>query len=88
MAEILHREGIAIGQEAKAFKAATGETTRWTNTTFSGMPTFQISPSYANYPIIRQIEHIYSLWMTSPASLIFIMLVGFFIGSSCPKGTK
>lgn len=73
------QQGIAIGQEAKAFKEATGETTRWTNTTFSGMPTFQISPSYANYPIIRQIEHIYSLWMTSPASLIFIMLVGFFI---------
>lgn len=73
------QQGIAIGQEAKAFKEATGETTRWTNTTFSGMPTFQISPSYANFPIIRQIEHIYSLWMTSPASLIFIMLVGFFI---------
>ena len=73
------QQGIAIGQEAKAFKEATGETTRWTNTTFSGMPTFQISPSYANYPIIRHIEHAYSLWMTSPASLVFIMLVGFFI---------
>ena len=43
------------------------------------MPTFQISPAYANHPIIRAVEDIYTLWMTSPASLIFMMLVGFFI---------
>lgn len=73
------QQGIAIGQEAKAFREAAGETTRWTNTTFSGMPTFQISPSYANYLVIRHIEHIYSLWLATPASLIFIMMLGFFI---------
>ena len=73
------QQGIAIGQEAKAFKEATGETTRWSNTTFSGMPTFQISPSYSNNDIIRSVEHIYRLWMSSPASYLFIMLVGFFI---------
>lgn len=42
------QQGIAIGQEGKAFREATGETTRWTNSAFSGMPNFQISPSYAN----------------------------------------
>lgn len=73
------QQGIALGQEAKLYKEATGETTRWTNTSFSGMPTFQISPAYANHPIIRAVEDIYTLWMTSPASLIFMMLVGFFI---------
>lgn len=73
------QQGIAIGQEAKAFKEATGETTRWSNTTFSGMPTFQISPSYSNNDIIRTIGHIYQLWMSSPASYLFMMLVGFFI---------
>lgn len=73
------QQGIAIGQEAKAFKEATGETTRWSNTTFSGMPTFQISPSYSNNSIIRTIGNIYSLWMSSPASYLFIMLTGFFI---------
>lgn len=40
------QQGIAIGQEAKAFAEATGETSRWTNSLFSGMPTFQIAPSY------------------------------------------
>ncbi len=73
------QQGIASGQEAKLYKEATGETSRWTNSLFSGMPTFQIAPSYANYPFIRQIENAYSLWMTSPASLVFIMLTGFFI---------
>ena len=37
------QQGIAIGQEGKAFREATGETTRWTNSLFSGMPNFQIS---------------------------------------------
>ncbi len=73
------QQGMALGQEAKAFKEATGETSRWTNSTFSGMPTFQIAPSYANYPIIRWIENAYSLWMSNPVSWVFIMLVGFFI---------
>ena len=73
------QQGIAIGQEAKAFKEATGETSRWTNTTFSGMPTFQISPSYSNNNIIRTIGNVYSLWMNNPASYLFIMLTGFFI---------
>ena len=40
------QQGIAIGQEAKAFTEATGETTRWTNSVLSGMPTFQIATSY------------------------------------------
>lgn len=73
------QQGIAIGQEAKAFREATGETTRWTNTTFSGMPTYQISPSYSNNHIISTIEDIYSLWMNNPASYLFMMLTGFFI---------
>ena len=73
------QQGIAIGHEIKTFKEATGETSRWTNSAFSGMPTFQIAPSYANHPMIQQIERIYRLWTASPASLIFIMLTGFFI---------
>ena len=41
-------QGAAIGQEAKAFEEATGEKALWTNSVFSGMPTFQISPSYSS----------------------------------------
>lgn len=73
------QQGIAIGQEAKAFKEQTGEVTRWTNTSFSGMPTYQISPSYSNNEVIKVIEKIYRLGMAQPVSHIFIMMVGFFI---------
>lgn len=81
------QQGIAIGQEGKAFREATGETTRWTNSLFSGMPNFQISPSYANNYWMGQIGRIYHLGLQSPASLVFIMMLGFFhpiIGNENP----
>lgn len=44
------QQGAAIGQEAKAYAETTGISSRWTGSLFSGMPTFQISPSYpSNY---------------------------------------
>ena len=79
------QQGIAIGQEGKAFREATGETTRWTNSLFSGMPDFQISPSYANNYWMGQIGRIYHLGLQSPASLVFIMMLGFFILLSAMK---
>ena len=72
-------QGIANGQEAKAFEEATGETTRWTNSLFSGMPTFQISPSYGSSKLITAVERAYSLWLPNPANLIFVMMLGFYI---------
>ena len=72
-------QGVANGQEAKAFEEATGETTRWTNSLFSGMPTFQISPSYGSSSLVKAVERAYSLWLPNPANLIFIMMLGFYI---------
>ena len=73
------QQGIAIGQEAKSFNEATGETTRWTNSLFGGMPNFQISPSYENNKVLKVIEKIYSLGLPIPVSYIYIMAIGFFI---------
>ena len=39
-------EGVGAGQEAKEYYEKTGERTRWTNSIFGGMPTYQMSPSY------------------------------------------
>ncbi len=73
------QQGTAINQEKNLFLEQTGEMTRWTNSIFGGMPTYQSSPSYAINPIIKVITSIYSLFLTSPASLLFIMMLGFFI---------
>lgn len=73
------QQGAAIGQEAKAYAEQTGEVSRWTNSLFSGMPTFQISPSYPSSSLYRWINSVMGLWLPSPSSLIAMMMVGFFI---------
>lgn len=73
------QQGAAIGQEVKAFSEETGEMSRWTNSLFSGMPNFQIAPSYPSNDLISWIGKAYSLWFPSPVNLIFIMMLGFFI---------
>ena len=78
-------QGIANGQEAVAYKEKTGETTRWTNSLFSGMPNFQISPSYPANKVLSGFEKVYSLWLPVPANLLFIMMLGFFIMCLCMK---
>lgn len=78
-------QGIANGQEGKAFTEATGETTRWTNSLFSGMPNFQISPSYPANETLSWIGRAFSLWLPSPANLLFAMMLGFFIMGLCYK---
>ncbi len=78
-------QGLANGQEGKAFHESTGETTRWTNSLFSGMPNFQISPSYASSGLLGWIAGLYTLWLPSPANLLFAMMLGFFIMCLCLK---
>lgn len=73
------RQGIANGHEAKTFEAATGEQTRWTNSLFSGMPTFQISPDYPSNHLFNWINTVMGLGLPSPANLLLMMMLGFFI---------
>lgn len=73
------QQGAAIGHEAEAFYEATGETTRWTNSLFSGMPTFQISPSYPSNSLISWVNTLMGLGLPSPANLVAMMMIGFFI---------
>ena len=72
-------QGAANGQEAKAFYEETGEKTCWTNSLFGGMPTFQIAPSYESTSWISTVQKIYTLGLPSPVSLLFMMMVGFYI---------
>lgn len=72
-------QGAAIGQEAKAFEEATGEKSMWTNSVFSGMPTFQISPSYPSNSLFDWINSLFGAFLPSPANLLVMMMLGFYI---------
>ena len=73
------QQGIANGEEARAFAEATGETTRWTNSLFGGMPTFQISPSYPSNSLFSWIGTVYSLGLPSASGLLMMMMMGMYI---------
>lgn len=76
-------QGIANGQEGKAFHEATGETTRWTDSLFGGMPNFQIAPSYPANDMLGWVSKVYTLGLPAPAGLLFAMMLGFFIMGLC-----
>lgn len=73
------QQGLAIGHEVKVYAEQTGEMPRWTGSLFSGMPTFQIAPTYSSNAPLKGLQHVYNLWLVSPVSLLFIMMLGFYI---------
>jgi len=75
------QQGAAIGQEVKAYmeENSGAEEPRWTNSLFSGMPTFQISPSYPSDTLFRWITTIYGAGLPSPSNLLFMMMTGMLI---------
>lgn len=79
------QQGLANGHEGQVFEAETGEQTRWTNSLFGGMPTFQISPSYPANEFLTWIQSVYMLGLPSPANLLFGLMLGFFIMCLCFK---
>ena len=75
-----HSGGMGAVSEMEAYrKSHDGERTRWTNTLFSGMPTYQIAPSYPSTEKLSKVESVYKLWLPDYMVLVFIMLLGFYI---------
>ena len=72
-------QGVANGQEYKAYMEQTGEKSWWTNALFGGMPTFQIAPSYESTKWLGWVQKVYTLGFPQPVSLVFMMMLGFFI---------
>ena len=73
------QQGLANAHEAKAYYEATGEKALWTNSLFSGMPTFQIEPQYASNALFDWLNSVYGLWLPSPSNLLFMMMFGMLI---------
>lgn len=71
--------GIGSGQEQKEYMEKTGERTRWTNSIFGGMPTYQMSPSYDSTEALGFIQKVYHLFLPTYVWYVFVMLLGFYI---------
>ena len=71
--------GKGLGRELTEYYEQTGEHSRWTNSAFSGMPTYQIAPSYGSTDGLNQAINAYHLWLPENVWLIFSYLLGFYI---------
>ena len=71
--------GRGAGQEQSEYKQRTGEATRWTNALFSGMPTYQLAPSYDSTSVLTSVVNAYHLWLPDNVWYLFAYLLGFYI---------
>lgn len=81
--KILYRHDSSAGKgivmEGGLFKEKTGKTPRWTNSAFSGMPTYQIMPSYSSANGLNTAVNAYHLWLPENVWFVFVYLLGFYI---------
>ncbi len=75
-----HNAALGSGVEIKQYgETHHGKRTRWTNTIFCGMPTYQMSPSYDSTQMLSGVEKVYQLGLPEVAAYVFMMLLGFYI---------
>lgn len=75
-----HSAAVGSNHEMEVYRQThDGQRTRWTNTLFSGMPTYQMAPSYPSTDMLSGIESVYRLFLPDVAAYIFILLLGFYI---------
>ena len=71
--------GRGSGMEINEYRKATGRTSRWTNSLFSGMPTYQMAPSYDSSKPLSTVMKAYHLWLPDYVWYLFVYLLGFYI---------
>ena len=71
--------GRGAGQETAEYHERTGKVSRWSNATFSGMPTYQTAPSYQSVSVLNQAVKAYHLWLPENVWYVFAYLLGFYI---------
>ncbi len=81
--KILYRNdssaGKGLAREYTEYNERTGNDTRWTNSVFGGMPTYQMAPSYDSTDTLSGVMSAYHLWLPENVWLLFVYLLGFYI---------
>jgi Bacterial membrane protein YfhO. len=71
---------IGQGQEQRDYmERHDGKRTRWNISMFSGMPSYQMSPTYDSSKPQDVAKRAYQLFLPNYVALVFIMLLGFYI---------
>ncbi len=78
--DILQSNGSS--KEVNDFREKTGKEALWTNSTFGGMPAYQISVAYPNN-WTNYLTQIVTFGLPSPAYMIFLALLGFYVTLLC-----
>ena len=68
-----------LGREMAEHREQTGEVTRWLNSIFSGMPTYQTAPEYASTKGVNTAVKAYHLFLPENVWYVFVYLLGFYI---------
>lgn len=81
--KILYRHDSAAskgaGKEIADFRERTGETSWWTNSMFSGMPTYQTAPSYSSTHKLGVAVKAWHLFLPDNVWYVFAYLLGFYL---------
>ena len=81
--KILYRHDSAaakgLGHEMAEHREKTGEVSRWMNSVFSGMPTYQTAPEYTSSKALGQVVNAYHLFLPENVWFVFAYLLGFYI---------
>ncbi len=70
-----------VRQELTAFEEESGESSQWTNSQFSGMPSFHVGPTGARTTLFRELANVtrFGTGMSNPIAILFTYLVCFYI---------
>lgn len=70
---------IGANQDVVDYRDATGVNSRWTNSIFSGMPNYQMAPSYQSQMPLKFLGKVYHLFLPTYVWYLFVLLLGFYI---------
>jgi hypothetical protein len=76
-----HIQYLGMSKEIVDFRKETGEEALWTNSTFGGMPAYQISIKSSN--LVKRVKDLILKIIPRPAGYIFFSMIGFYILLLC-----